>query len=87
MQAAQAQADTHLVVFCFSLEHKAILPQAVADAGSPGRLLKKLRSGRLWEGHDFSRAVKFFATSRSSTPAVRFQQQRLVFWAPCLSPP
>jgi hypothetical protein len=40
MHAAQAKADTHLVVFCFSPEHKAILPQAVASAGSPGRLLK-----------------------------------------------
>jgi len=38
--------------------------------------------GKLWEGHDFSRAVVFLKTSRASAPAVRFRQQRLVFRQP-----
>jgi hypothetical protein len=57
------------------------------ECRKPWQASEKLRSSRLWEGHDFSRAVKVFTTSRSSTPAARSQQQGLVFRHPASGGP
>jgi hypothetical protein len=37
-----------------------------------GRLLKNSASGWLWEGQDFSRAVKLLTINRALAPEVRF---------------
>jgi len=57
------------------------------ECRKPSQASEKLRSGTLCEGHDFSRAVKVFTTSRSSTACGSLSATKIGFWAPCLSPP
>ena len=52
------------------------------DTGPVVQAAEKLRLGQVWEGHDFSRAVKSFNTNRASAPACWFRHQQQVLQQP-----